>query len=829
MDRLGLALSGGGFRGVLYHLGVVRFLRDAGILDKVTHITSVSGGSIIGAHLVLNWDKYCGSDEDFDQMADELVRYVQLDVRNRIVRRFPFASALNTLRRLLRMGSSRRLTRAGLLEKFYEKHLYGDTSLFQLPDRPRLHILSTNLSEGCLSSFHKDGLLLQRRVPGRRDRFESVHMGLATVPMAVAASSAFPGFFPPLEINGSEVGAEAGEFICQAFTDGGVYDNLGLRMFRCIEQSTVRETTPLNKADFLELDDVTAALISADNLPENTPLRRLRELLIAHDPKRLGCQEPRPENDIADALIEGLWEIIRSKALYRDSSFRNMELADASAQMLLNYVIESNRHPDMNDQLWLNRQIVEAALRQVIGKPCLRISRKKFDGIIVSDSSGKFKVNPNSRAEGLLRTTMRASDILMDRVWQLEGEAFENSPGVLFLPISDIVEKSQDRTAPHPEIQYHAARIRTDMDQFSDLEVRALVQHGYCVARKGCRRHSEIFKTDIPMQAPWDPIVAASNNGQPLDSVLPDLNDVNTATSLARELQGSSQRRVWSTLLSFRDWPSYIWGPLMVCLALYLPYSIYKMNQHARQQGVVLSALAQSSPIYGKVIELMDQGPAGPLPSVEYEVVTAIDDADYTGFEIISDSRIYDLRGWEEGTNEQGEVTAYTRLRIRRREENMHNTHVRLIYETNADTLRGTIQPQRISPKWKRMSLGKGRYRWELDMDFSRIPMDDDVELMLDFNLNQEVATQSNHSGKFFFSIPFRTGLSQVWVLMPEGRTYNSFEVSSFPIGRPDQVELVVPDSKVELPFGSIATFRLINPDADHRFECRWTWTESDE
>ena len=829
MDRLGLALSGGGFRGVLYHLGVVRFLRDAGILNKVTHITSVSGGSIIGAHLVLNWDKYCGSDEEFDQMADELVRYVQLDVRNRIVRRFPFASALNTLRRLLRMGSSRRLTRAGLLEKFYEKHLYGDTSLFQLPDRPRLHILATNLSEGCLSSFHKNGLLLQRRVPGRRDRFESIHMGLATVPMAVAASSAFPGFFPPLEINGSEVGAEAGEFIRQAFTDGGVYDNLGLRMFRCIDQATVREATPLAKSDFLELEDATAALMSAENLPEYTPLRRLRELLAAHDPKRLGYREPSPDNDATDALIEGLWEVIRSEELYRDTSFENMELTDPSAQTLLNYVIEANRHPDMNDRLWLNRQIVEAALRQVIGKPCLRISRKEFDGIIVSDSSGKFKVNPNNRAEGLLRTTMRASDILMDRVWQLEGEAFENSPGVLFLRISDTVEKSQDRTAPHPEIQYHAARIRTDMDQFSDLEVRALVQHGYCVARKGCRKHASLFKTDIPMEAPWDPIKAKSPDGNLSEPPLPDLNDDSTATELARKLQNSSQRKVWSTLFSFRDWPSYIWGPMIACLALYLPYSIYKMNQHARQQGIVLSALAQSSPIYGTVIELMDQGSAGPLPSVDYEVVTTIDDADYSGFEIISDSRIYDLRGWEESMNESREVTAYTRVSIRRHEKNADNTHVRLIYDTNADTLRGTVQPQRLNPQWKRMNLENDRYRWELDMDFSRVPMGDDVELILEFNLSQEAATQSHRSGNFFFSIPFKTGLSQVWVLMPEGRTYKSFEVISFPIDQPDRAELIVPDSKVELPFGSIAMFRLINPDADHRFECRWTWTESAE
>ena len=204
--------------------------------------------------------------------------------------------------------------------------------------------------------------------------------------MAVAASSAFPGFFPPLELNGWDVGAEQGEFNRQAFTDGGVYDNLGLRMFRCIEQSWVRDITPLKKEDFLELEDATAALMSADNLPENTPLRRLREKLSHHDPRQLGLGGSGPVDDTTDAMIEGLWEIIRTDELFRDASFQNMELTDPTAQSLLNFVTESGRKPELNDRLWLNRQIIDSALRQVIGKPCLRASRREFDGILVSDA-----------------------------------------------------------------------------------------------------------------------------------------------------------------------------------------------------------------------------------------------------------------------------------------------------------------------------------------------------------------------------------------------------------------------------------------------------------
>src|SRR5438094_4514191 len=169
MKRLGLALSGGGFRASLYHLGLVRFLRDAGLLPQVTHITSVSGGSIMAAHLVLNWDRYNGSPTEFDAAAAELLSFVRLDVRNRITRRFPLTLPLRWPRRLLGR-SNRKLTRTGLLEYHYEKYLYGDTSLFELPAQPQLHILATNLSEGCLCSFNRNGLLMVRRQPGNTFR-----------------------------------------------------------------------------------------------------------------------------------------------------------------------------------------------------------------------------------------------------------------------------------------------------------------------------------------------------------------------------------------------------------------------------------------------------------------------------------------------------------------------------------------------------------------------------------------------------------------------------------------------------------------------------------
>src|SRR3954447_23561882 len=182
MNKIGLALSGGGFRAGLYHLGLVRFLRDGGILPRITQITSVSGGSIFAAHLVLNWDRYNGSPGEFDAAASEFLTFMRLDARTGIARRFLLALPLRGVRRLLGL-SNRRLTRTGLLEYYYERYLYGDTSLFELPERPALYLLSTNLNEGCLCSFHRDGLLMVRRQPGTRFRIDRILTGLATLPM----------------------------------------------------------------------------------------------------------------------------------------------------------------------------------------------------------------------------------------------------------------------------------------------------------------------------------------------------------------------------------------------------------------------------------------------------------------------------------------------------------------------------------------------------------------------------------------------------------------------------------------------------------------------
>jgi predicted acylesterase/phospholipase RssA len=614
MKKLGLALSGGGFRASLYHLGLIRFLRDAGLLSQVSHITAVSGGSILAAHLVLNWGRYNGSTNEFDAAASAFLSIVRLDVRNRITRRFPLNVPLRWGLRLLGR-SHRKLTRTGLLEYHYEKYLYGDTSLFELPESPQLHLLATNLSEGCLCSFNRNGLLMVRRQPGGKVRIDRIHAGLATVAMAVAASSAFPGFFPPLELTGADVGASAGEFGRQAYTDGGVFDNLGVRMFRCLERPLLANS-PLSRDDFVDFQATVAALRHASMSGGETPLRRLAQVLVmaSHqqnllppaDAGSLGAATLRPaaepglagslpqlsppsgdwNGDTEERVLAGLWDVVCHYQFQLDPLFVGLKPAAADADALLRASRSGGRILDANDQVWLNRHLLEAAFRQATGHACFRRLDSGLDGVLLSDVGKRIEVQGNRRAGGLIRTALRATDILMDRVWQLEKERFQDTPGFVFAPSTEVVDPAEDPTALHPEIQRRTAKIRTDLDRFSTLEISSLVRHGYCVARKVCRAHPDLFGADLPGNAPWDPIPAPRRAASPMPlAAHPNgmQREPAAATVEARTLQASAIRRIWSTLLDYRDWISYAYVPLIIPILVLLPYVLVKSYQRSHR------------------------------------------------------------------------------------------------------------------------------------------------------------------------------------------------------------------------------------------------------
>ena len=236
--HIALCLSGGGFRATLYHLGVVRYLRDAGLLTKVRHICAVSGGSIAAAHIVRHWAGYTSArDEDFDRVAAELIGFVKQDVRGRIVRRLPYSVFYKGWRR------------SSLIRKMYAK-LYATRPEEARTPPPDLHLLATNLTLGCLCSFEADRIILYRK-EGPTELATST----LTDAVKVTASSAFPAFFPPVALTADDLGVDKEEYLpdIQYFTDGGVYDNLGIRRLQQLVQNT--DPDPEHRLSLLLVSD----------------------------------------------------------------------------------------------------------------------------------------------------------------------------------------------------------------------------------------------------------------------------------------------------------------------------------------------------------------------------------------------------------------------------------------------------------------------------------------------------------------------------------------------------------------------------------------------
>ena len=125
--KIGLALSGGGFRASLYHLGVLARLAELDVLRRVDVLSCVSGGSIVGAYYYLkvrnlletNTDSEIGPENYIKivhEMIDEFVSGVKENIRTRV--------AVNPIKNF-RMFWSEKYSRTARVGELYDQHLYA--------------------------------------------------------------------------------------------------------------------------------------------------------------------------------------------------------------------------------------------------------------------------------------------------------------------------------------------------------------------------------------------------------------------------------------------------------------------------------------------------------------------------------------------------------------------------------------------------------------------------------------------------------------------------------------------------------------------------------
>jgi len=213
MARLGLALSGGGFRAAAFHLGVLRALRAVGRLEEVAVVSAVSGGALLAAAWVAT-----GRD-DFDAFESRMRGFLSRDLKKRV--------ALAALRpdRLLRLLLDPGYSLTEVLADVLDRQVFRGSTLGALETvRPRLVLNATCINHGTGWRFTPDRIGDWLLATESREK-----LGRFRLARAVAASAAFPGGFAPLVLRGRElfIGAQAPREVL--LTDGGVDDNLGVQ------------------------------------------------------------------------------------------------------------------------------------------------------------------------------------------------------------------------------------------------------------------------------------------------------------------------------------------------------------------------------------------------------------------------------------------------------------------------------------------------------------------------------------------------------------------------------------------------------------------------
>jgi NTE family protein len=209
---IAIALSGGGYRASLFHLGALRRLNELGLLDRVARISSVSGGSILAGRIadrMIELGKVRPQFDDWEKdIARDFRRFVGKDIRTKLLLRYFVWNAFSPKQR------------ADALAKVFETRLTSK-KLGQLPksgDGTEFLFLATDVERGIMWQFGP------RTMTSHKFR-KKIDCSDISIARAVAASACFPPMFGPIKLEGH---TKSGEEFIAWLSDGGVYDNLGL-------------------------------------------------------------------------------------------------------------------------------------------------------------------------------------------------------------------------------------------------------------------------------------------------------------------------------------------------------------------------------------------------------------------------------------------------------------------------------------------------------------------------------------------------------------------------------------------------------------------------
>jgi NTE family protein len=247
--KIGLALSGGGSRAIAFHLGCLRALNQLGLLDRVVILSTVSGGSVIGACFHAHRGDFASFEAKIRTLLAQglvapMCRKLFSMLGLKVVAAFIVVgivalavTIIKTLLKIVRLITPRVLaahferfevrsplhrfaSRTSLLEAALDDLLFKGASLKDLPAQPHLVINATELRTGSAFRFGT--------MESGSWRWGRLHRNEASVAHAVAASAAYPLFLPAFDetLTFEKDGVLKNSRVI--LTDGGIYDNLGL-------------------------------------------------------------------------------------------------------------------------------------------------------------------------------------------------------------------------------------------------------------------------------------------------------------------------------------------------------------------------------------------------------------------------------------------------------------------------------------------------------------------------------------------------------------------------------------------------------------------------
>ena len=299
---IGLALSGGGSRAIAFHLGCLRALHDRGILDKVSVLSAVSGGSVIAA-------VYAYSDEPFEEFDRRVVTLLRRGMMWGIARQMLFspetpriavaivvAGVMALIGRLVQLAGFLlglvgvgRLLMPRLGEKFLDllPRFASRTTAFER------HLAGCYFRNVRMDEVRRKGLTVVLNAAELRTetafRYGSSESGCwrfgrlvetPRVATAVASSAAFPALLPAIDrrLEFENKGARTVERAI--ITDGGVYDNLGITCM--LPGRTSEFSTNALPVDFIIACDAGVGLPTGARRPYFWPSRMLATTLTMH-------------------------------------------------------------------------------------------------------------------------------------------------------------------------------------------------------------------------------------------------------------------------------------------------------------------------------------------------------------------------------------------------------------------------------------------------------------------------------------------------------------------------------------------------------------------